>query len=117
MTPAKALAFDIGGMIGTALAIQTQMNAYRGLSGSYGRARSHVASRRDSDSDDHVSNGGERDARDPATVGRAPEPGNKLAKFTTSGGLAQASERDASAGQGPSAGRSFDDQPAFNPSR
>jgi hypothetical protein len=117
LAPTKASAFDIGGMIGTAMAIQTQVNAYRGLSGGYGHTRSHVASRRDSDSDDHASSGGERDALDPGTIDRASQPANKLAKFTASGGLAQASERDASAGQGASSGRSFDDQPAFNPSR
>jgi hypothetical protein len=36
---------------------------------------------------------------------------------STSGGLAQASERDAAADQGPGSGRAFDDQPAFKPAR
>ncbi len=127
MTPTKASAFDIGGMVGTAMAIQMQMNAYRGLSGGY-HARSR-ASHHDSDSDDsggssRISGGGERDARDAETVDRASRPDNRLAMHrqvlgpsSTSGGLAQASERDASAEQSPGSGRAFDDHPAFNPSR
>jgi hypothetical protein len=130
MTPTKASAFDIGGMVGTAMAIQMQMNAYRGLSGGY-HARSR-ASHHDSDSDDsggssgssRISGGGERDARDAETVDRASRPDNKLAMHrqvlgpsSNSDGLTQASERDAAVEQGPGPRRAFDDHPAFNPSR
>jgi hypothetical protein len=127
MTPTKASAFDIGGMVGTAMAIQMQMNAYRGMSGGY-HARSR-ASHHDSDSDDsggssRTSGGGERDARDAETVDRASRPDNKLAMHrqvlgpsSSSDGLTQASERDAAVEQGPGPRRAFDDHPAFNPSR
>jgi hypothetical protein len=131
MTPTKASAFDIGGMIGTAMAIKMQMDAYRGGYGGGGyRARGRAVSHHDSDSDDHDSSssrgssGGERDARDSDSVDRASRPDNRLAMRrqtlgpgSSSGGLAQASERDASADQGPASGRSFDDKPSFNPSR
>jgi hypothetical protein len=46
-TPTAASAFDIQGLIGTAIALQ--MGAYHGPP--YHRARGHVASRRDSDSE------------------------------------------------------------------
>jgi hypothetical protein len=119
MSPTKASAFDVGGMIGTAMAMQ--MNVYRGLSGGY-HARSRV-SHHDSDSDDGGRSsrpgGGERDARDAETVDRASRPDNKLAMHrqilgpsSTSGGLAQASERDAAADQGLGSGRVFDDRPS-----
>src|ERR1700722_19469687 len=66
-TPTKASAFDIGGMIGTAMAVQMQMNAHHGgYAGGY-HARGRVSSRQDSESDDHGSKSGdgERDASDP----------------------------------------------------
>jgi hypothetical protein len=119
MTPTKASAFDIGGMIGTAMAIQMQMNAYRGAYHSRSRASHH-----DSDSDDsggggRTSGGGERDARDAETVDRASRPDNRLAMHrqvlgssSSSGGLAQASERDAAAEQSAGSGRAFDDRPS-----
>ena len=125
MMPTKATALDIGGMIGTAMAIQ--MHGYRGISGGYGHARNRGESHSDSDSDDHGSSsrgGGERDASAPDAVDRSTRSDNRLAMHreirgpsSTSGGLAQASERDAAADQGPGSGRTFDDQPAFKPAR
>jgi hypothetical protein len=124
MSPTKASAFDIGGMIGTAMAIQMQMNAYRGgnAGGDHGRSRSshHDSDSDDSDGSSRTSGGGERDARDAETVDRASRPDNKLAMHhqglgpsSTSGGLAQASERDAAAEQGLlGSGRAFDDRPS-----
>src|SRR3984957_20483005 len=71
MTPTKASAFDISGMIGTAMAIQMQMNASRGAYAGGYHARSRV-SHHDSDSDDrgssNTSGAGERDARDPESI-------------------------------------------------
>ena len=116
ITPTKASAFDVGGMIGTAMAIQMQMHAYRGLSGGYGHSsgngHSRGGSHDDSDSDDHGNSssgrggGGERDASAPDTVDRSSRSDNRFAVHrdiqgpsSTSGGLAQASERDASADQ------------------
>jgi hypothetical protein len=127
MTPTKASAFDIGGMIGTAMAIQMQMNASRGAYVGGYHARSRV-SHHDSDSDDrgtsNNSGAGERDARDPETIDRASRSDNKLVMHrqvlgpsSTSGGLAQASERDALADQGPASGRALNDRPSFSPSR
>jgi hypothetical protein len=127
MTPTKASAFDIGGMIGTAMAIQMQMNASRGAYAGGYHARSRV-SHHDSDSDDrgtsNSSGAGERDARDPETIDRASRSDNKLVMHrqvlgpsSTSGGLAQASERDALADQGPASGRALNDRPSFSPSR
>jgi len=122
MSPTKASAFDIGGVIGTVMAIPMQMNANRGgYAGGY-HARSRV-SHDDSDSDDRgstgrTSSGGERDARDAETVDRAARPDNKLAMHrqvlgsSSSGGLTQASERDAAAEQGQGSGRAFDDSPS-----
>jgi hypothetical protein len=125
MVPTKASAFDIGGMIGTAMAIQMQMHGYRGISGGYGHARNRGESHGDSDSDGSSSRGsGERDASAPDAVDRSTRSDNRRAmhreiggRSSTSGGLAQASERDAAADQGPGSGRAFDDQPAFKPAR
>ncbi|MGA2942624.1 MAG: hypothetical protein ABSE50_11370 [Xanthobacteraceae bacterium] len=126
MTPTKASAFDIGGMIGTAMAIQMQMNANRGAYAGGYHARVHV-SNHDNDSDNRGSSnsgGGERDARDAETVDRASRSDNRLAMHRqvlgpsgTSDGLEQASERDALADQGPASGRAFNDRPSFSPSR
>jgi hypothetical protein len=126
MVPTKASAFDIGGMIGTAMAIQMQMHGHRGILGGYGHARNRGESHGDSDSDGSSSSrgGGERDASAPDAVDRSTRSDNRLAMHreiggpsSTSGGLAQASERDAAADQGPGSGRAFDDQPAFKPAR
>jgi hypothetical protein len=125
MTPTNASAFDISGMIGTAMAMKAQIDAHRGGYGGGGRSR--VASHRDSDSDDQSgksSGGGERDARDPEAVDRASRPDNRIAMHrevlgpsSTSGGLAQASERDAAAEENAAARRAFDDRQSFKPSR
>ena len=126
MVPTKASAFDIGGMIGTAMAIQMQMHGHRGILGGYGHARNRGESHGDSDSDGSSSSrgGGERDASAPDAVDRSTRSDNRRAMHreiggpsSTSGGLAQASERDAAADQGPGSGRAFDDQPAFKPAR
>jgi hypothetical protein len=125
-TPTKASAFDIGGMIGTAMSIQMQMNAYHGGSAGGYHARSRVSSRQDSESDDHgsKSDGGERDASDPNATDNQSRSSNKFAMgretqspASTSGGLTQASERDTAAGQAQGSSRAFDDAPAFSPSR
>lgn len=124
MTPTKASAFDVSGMIGTAMAIKAQIDAHRGGYGGY-HGHSRVASRHDSDSDDqNSSGGGERDARDSEAVDRASRPDNRVAMHrevlgpsSTSGGLAQASERDAAAEENQPAGRAFDDRASFKPSR
>jgi hypothetical protein len=125
-TPTKASAFDIGGMIGTAMAVQMQMNAHHGgYAGGY-HARGRVSSRQDSESDDHGSKSGdgERDASDPNATDNQSRSSNKLAMgreiqspASTSGGLTQASERDAAAGQAQGSSRTFNDAPAFSPSR
>jgi hypothetical protein len=121
--PTQASAFDIGGLVGAAISMQ--MGHYRG--GYSGGHSHHVASHNDSDSSDHGNTGVERDARDPDTT--TPSAGKsdngRVAVRTqktqgpsgANGGTAQASEHDAAAGQIASAGKSFDDAPAFNPSR
>jgi hypothetical protein len=120
--PTTASAFDIGGLIGTAMAIQ--MNGHHGAyaGGGY-HAHSRVSSRQDSDSDEHGSSSrstGERDAREPNGTDNQSKPGNKLAMqspASASDGLTQASERDAAAGQAQGTSRTFNDAPAFSPSR
>ena len=123
--PTKASAFDIGGMIGTAMAIQMQMTptmaAMRAATtpvAVYRRARianqTTMAARVVT---------GERDAREP----NAPIISHDRATnwrwartqspASTSDGLSQASERDAAAGQAQGSSRTFNDAPAFSPSR
>jgi hypothetical protein len=63
LTPTKASAFDIGGLVDTAMAMQ--MGHYQG--GYAGGHRTHVASRHDSSSDNN-DGGVEHDARDPNTA-------------------------------------------------
>jgi hypothetical protein len=124
-TPTKASAFDIGGMIGTAMSIQMQMNAHHGGSAGRYHARSRVSSHQDSESDHGSKSGdGERDASEPNDTDNQSRPSNKLAMgretqspASTSGGLSQASERDAAAGQTQGSSRTFNDAPAFSPSR
>ena len=123
-TPTKAAAFDIGGLIGAAMAVQ--MGQYHGGYSSGGHTRTRAVSH-DSDSSDHGNSGVERDARDPA--GATPPSGKSdnhvvavrgqktQGPSSSSGGTAQASERDAATGQVASAGKTNDDAPAFNPSR
>jgi hypothetical protein len=122
LTPTKASAFDIGGLVGTAMAIQ--MGHYQG--GYTGGHRTHVASRHDSTGDNSDSSA-ERDARDPNTIALA-SPGKsdgsvQMHQQKTQGpssrsdSAAQASERDAASGEIAAAGKSFDDAPSFSPSR
>ena len=68
--PTKASAFDIGGLIGTAMALQ--MGQYHGGYYSGGHFRTHVASHHDSDSSDNTGGEVERDARDPVTPESTP---------------------------------------------
>jgi hypothetical protein len=109
----RASAFDIEGMIGTAIAMKMQMDALhysRGMTYGGGHVRSRVASRHErDDSSGSSSSGAERDARDAEVVDRGSskvaehrEPLDRRSEFT-----AQASERDASAMGGPT----------FSPSR
>ena len=114
-TPTAASAFDIRGLIGTAIALQ--MGAYHGSP--YHWARGHVASRHGSDSE--VNNSSvERDAReldvsdhtgksDTKISGRLSTPS---AEFTS-----QASERDAAADEAALSGRPYSDEPLYNPAR
>jgi hypothetical protein len=122
LTPTKASAFDIGGLVGTAMAIQ--MGHYQG--GYTGGHRTHVASRHDSSSDNNDREV-ERDARDPNTIalsspnrsdGSVPVHQQKAqGPSSQSAGAAQASEHDAASGEIAEASKSFDDAPSFSPSR
>lgn len=114
LTPTKASAFDLGGIVGTAMALQ-QMGAF-GLHGApYGHSRSHVSSHHDSDSS--AGNGGsERDAQDFSAMERSSKVATRQS-FGPSGSTRQASERDASAGQTAAPDRLADDAPAYRPSR
>jgi hypothetical protein len=111
-TPTAASAFDIEGLIGTAIAL----GALQG--GPYHHARSHVVSRHDRDSDGG-SSGLERDAREVDTSALKAE--SKIAvrrqAYTHSGITTQASERDAAAAEPAASGRGYDDTPAYRPSR
>jgi hypothetical protein len=120
LTPTKASAFDIGGLIGTAMALQ--MGHYQGGYISGGHTRTRAASHDDdSDSSDSGNSGVERDARDPVMAMSSPSErsDNHIAAraqktqgpSSPSGGIAQASARDASE-RDAAAG-----EPAFNPSR
>jgi hypothetical protein len=119
LTPTQASAFDIGGLVGTAIALQ--MGHYQG--GYTGGHRTHIASRHDSAGDNDDS-GVERDARDPNTTALS-SPGKSGGSVPVhqqkaqgpSDGAAQASERDAASGEIAEASRSFDDAPSFSPSR
>lgn len=104
-TPSAASAFDLNGLIGTAIAIQMAQH-YRG--GSYGHARGHVASRHHEDSDDKAGNsGGERDARDlDANIRPSSQAAPHHEVAARSESTLQASVRDASA-----------NEPAFQPMR
>jgi hypothetical protein len=110
-TPTSASAFDIQGLVGTAIALQ--MGGYHGSP--YHQARGHVASRHDSDSDSNNS-GVERDARD---VDVSSHTGKSETKVTVnqSAGTSQASERDASADQPAPSNRRYNDEPVYSPSR
>src|SRR5580693_4651279 len=64
-TPTRASAFDLQGLIGTAMAMQMQMGAYGNYGFANGHHQGHVASRHERDGSSSSGNGGgERDARD-----------------------------------------------------
>jgi hypothetical protein len=117
LTPTKASAFDIGGLIGTAMALQ--MGHYQGGYISGGHTRTRAASH--DDESDRGNSGVERDARDPVMAMSSPSErsDNHIAAraqktqgpSSPSGGIAQASARDASE-RDAAAG-----EPAFNLSR
>jgi hypothetical protein len=115
-TPTAASAFDLNGLIGTAIALQ--MASQFGAPAN-GHARSHTASRRDDDSGGRARSGGERDAREAAAIdpsGPSAAP-HRQAAAGPSANTRQASERDASFGQLAASDRTFDDEPAYHPSR
>ncbi len=125
LTPTTASAFDIGGLIGAAIA--ANVGHYHGGYAGGGHSHTRVASRHDDHDSSRDSSNVERDARDPDPA-TPPPPGksdNRVAvrqqkiqgPSSSSGGTAQASERDAATAQVASAGKSFDDAPSFNPSR
>jgi hypothetical protein len=114
-TPTAASAFDIQGLIGTAIALQ--MGAYHGSP--YHSARGHVASRHDGDSDGNNSSV-ERDARD---VEVSDHTGRSDTKFSAHQSrpaaeiTSQASERDAAANEGALSGRPHGDELVYRLSR
>jgi hypothetical protein len=121
LTPTKASAFDIGGLVDTAMAMQ--MGHYQG--GYAGGHRTHVASRHDSSSDNN-DGGVEHDARDPNTALSSPSKSDSSASVhqqmaqgpsNQSVGASQASERDATNAGTEVASKLFDDAPSFSPSR
>jgi len=121
--PKPAFAFDIGGLIGTAMALQ--MGGLQ-FGAPYRHGRVHVASthheRDTGDRDRDTSGGRERDARDSDARdgGGGAKSDNRVASHHPAygaTGAAQASERDASAGQVASSAKTFDDAPAYRPSR
>ena len=114
-TPTEASAFDIQGLIGTAIALQ--MGAYHGSP--YHQARGHVASRHDSYSSGNNSSV-ERDARD---VDVSDLTGKSDIRFSGRQSPAsaeitsQASERDAAANEVALFGRPYGDELVYRPSR
>jgi hypothetical protein len=114
-TPTPALAFDIQGLIGTAIALQ--MGAYHGAP--YRQGRGHVTSRHDGDSNGNNSSV-ERDARD---VDVSDHTGKSDTKFNAHQSApsaeitSQASERDAAANEATLSGRPYGDEPVYRPSR
>jgi hypothetical protein len=114
-TPTTASAFDIQGLIGTAIALQ--MGAYHVAP--YHQARGHVASRHDSDSNTNDSSV-ERDARDVDVsnhIGRSEMKTTAHLPPTSAGITSQASERDAAANEVASSGRRYDEEPVYRQSR
>jgi hypothetical protein len=116
-TPTQASAFDIQGLIGTAMAIQMQMGAYGHYGAPSGHVRDHVAARHDSSGSSGGNNGAEHDARDTDGMDRPSKVAARQPSFTPSASTRQASERDAAAGQMAASDRSTDDEPAYRPSR
>jgi hypothetical protein len=119
LTPTKASAFDLEGLIGTAMAMQMQMGAYGNFGAPNGHAQGHVASRheRSGGSSGGGNGGGERDARDDGGAERPSKVAARQQSYGPSGSTRQASERDAAAGQMAASDRSTDDEPAYRPSR
>jgi hypothetical protein len=105
-TPTAASAFDLNGLIGTAIALQMASQFRAPASG---HAPSHTAARRDDDSNGRSASGGERDARETGAMDRggpAVISHRQAAEGGPSSNTRQASERDASV-----------DEPAYSPSR
>ena len=115
LTPTAASAFDIQGLIATAIALQ--MGAYHGSP--YHQARGHVVSGHDSESDGNGSSV-ERDARDVDVsdhIGRSETKTTAQQPPKSAGITSQASERDAAANEVASSGRRYDDEPVYRQSR
>jgi hypothetical protein len=114
-TPTTASAFDIQGLIGTAIALQ--MGAYHGSP--YHYARGHVGSRRDGDSNGSSSTV-ERDARDVDVsnhVGKSDTITTSHQAPSSAGITSQASERDAAADEVALSNRRYDEEPVYRSSR
>jgi hypothetical protein len=116
--PTAASAFDIGGLVGGAMALQ--LGGYHGSS--YHHARVHVASRRDQESTTKDNSAAiEKDARQVAAPSQVGKSDSKVAVHQQPSGSAQ-STLQASEGQpgtvavASSAG-SLDDAPTFSPVR
>jgi len=113
--PTAASAFDIQGLMGTAIALQ--MGAYHGSP--YHRASGHVASHHDSDSDGNNSSV-ERDARDVDVSDRTGRSDTKFSAHQSPRSAeitSQASERDAAANEAALPGRPYGDEVVYRPSR
>jgi hypothetical protein len=121
--PTAASAFDIGGLIGTAMAIRMNGHHGGGYAGGGYHARSVYRPARTATQTTMAA---------AAAVPVSVTPWNQMRRIislnlanklamqspaSTSGGLSQASERDAAAGQASGSSRSFNDAPAFTPSR
>jgi uncharacterized protein YdgA (DUF945 family) len=110
-TPTSASAFDIQGLIGTAMALQ--MGAYH--RSPYHQTRGQITSRHDGNTNGNNS-GVERDARDVDVSNHTGKSETKVTVNQTAG-TSQASERDASADQGAPSSRRYNDEPVYSPSR
>jgi len=114
-TPTTALAFDIQGLIGTAIALQ--MGVYHGSP--YHYARGHVGSRHDGDSNGSNSTV-ERDARDVDVsnhIGKSETITTAHQGPVSAGNTSQASERDAAADEVALSSRRYDEEPVYRSSR
>jgi hypothetical protein len=114
-TSTAASAFDIQGLIGTAIA--PQMGTYHGSP--YHQARGHVTSRHDSDLEGKNSSV-ERDARDVEVSDHTGRSDTKFSAHQSPSSAeitSQASERDAAANEAALSGRPYGDEPVYRPSR
>jgi hypothetical protein len=114
-TPTTASAFDIQGLIGTAIALQ--MGAYHGSP--YHSARGQVGSRHDGDSNGSNSTV-ERDARDVDAsnhVGKSETITTAHQAPESAGMTSQASERDAAADEVALSSRRYEEEPIYRSSR